>query len=228
MTQSVRILGFRAALIAASGGIAFTVTGLLALAGLPRSPWDPVIPDGASFVMALAFVVLMACIHEAAPPSERIWSLVALAISILYAAMVSIVYMTVITFVTPALERGSQLQVAPFVFDLNGSFMQAVDGVGYFFQCLATLFAAPVFAALGHSWIRRAFVANGIAGFFVLLAYMPLVIPAPLYQVIMPLGGLWIVTYPAATLLAASYFRSEQTRVTAPTVAAVATAPVSA
>ena len=204
-------LGFRSAVLAGVAAIAFSVTGLFGagvLNVLPL-PWDPVIPDGASFVLALAFMVMMACIHHEAAPEDSVWSLVGLAFAILYVADVTIVYMTIITFTSPALVRGAggAVPVAPFVFDANGSFMSAVDGLGYFFQSMATLFAAFAFVGMGSRWLRRAFVLNGIVGFPVLLAYMPLVIPTPFYQVFEGLAAPWIATLPVACFLAARHFR---------------------
>jgi hypothetical protein len=204
-------LGFRSAVIAGVAAIAFSVTALFgagALNILPL-PWDPVIPDGASFVLALAFMVMMACIHHEAAPEDSVWSLIGLAFAILYVADVTIVYVTIITFTTPSLVRaaGGAVAVAPFVFDANGSFMSAVDGLGYFFQSMATLLAAFAFVGMGSRWLRRAFVVNGIIGFAVLLAYMPLVVPSPFYQVFEGLAAPWIVTLPLACFLAARHFR---------------------
>jgi hypothetical protein len=60
---------------------------------------------------------------------------------------------------------------------------------------------------MGSRWLRRAFVLNGIVGFAVLIAYMPLVIPTPFYQVFEGLAAPWIVTLPVACFLAARRFR---------------------
>jgi len=204
-------LGFRSAVIAGVAAIIFSGTGLFGagvLNVLPL-PWDPVIPDAASFVLALAFMVMLACLHHEAAPDKSVWTLIGLAFAILYVADVTIVYMTTITFATPSLVRGTgaSAAVAPFVWNSGGSFMSAVDGLGYFFQSMATLFAAFAFAAGTSRWLRRVFVLNGIIGFAVLLAYMPLVIPSALYQVFEGLAAPWIVTLPAACLLAARHFR---------------------
>ena len=218
-------LGFRSAVIAGAAAIIFSGTGLFGagvLNVLPL-PWDPVIPDAASFVLALAFMVMLACIHHGSAPERSVWSLIGLAFAILYVADVTIVYMTTITFATPALVRGvgGTTAVAPFVWDSNGSFMSAVDGLGYFFQSMATLFAASAFAGLSSRWLRRVFVINGVVGFAVLLAYMPLVIPTPFYQVFEGLAAPWIVTLPAACFLAARHFRRD-----APSDAPVVAKPV--
>jgi len=72
---------------------------------------------------------------------------------------------------------------------------------------LATWFAAPVFAADSQRWVRRWFIANGVVGIPVLLAYMPLVIPQPVYGLTQALAVPWIVILPAAAWLAARDFR---------------------
>lgn len=209
-------LGFRAAMTAGVAAIVFSVTGLFGagvLNVLPL-PWDPVIPDAASFVLALAFLVMLACIHHEAGPDASLWSLIALTFAILYVADVTIVYMTTITFATPSLVRGAggAAAVAPFVWDSGGSFMSAVDGLGYFFQSMATLFAAFAFAGTSSRWLRRSFLLNGIVGFPVLLAYMPLVVPSPLYQLFEGLAAPWIVTLPLACFLVARHFRQPAPR----------------
>jgi hypothetical protein len=211
----VRRVGFWSATSTALCSIAFSVTRLLALSGLLHFPLDPVLPDGVSFFLALSFVIMMASIHRAAVPSNSdtgpdrsIWSQVGLAFATMYAGLVLIVYMVIITVVVPYTVRGQAAQVAPFAFDLNGSFMQAVDGLGYFLMCLATWFAAPVFAGPGiERWLRRFFALNGAVGIAVLLAYMPLVIPAPYYQAVEAVAGIWILSLPACAVLTALYFR---------------------
>jgi hypothetical protein len=207
--SSLNRLGFWSGALAAAASVAFSGTALLHQIGLLELPWNPDIPDGASFVLALSFVVLLASIYQSAPAGARIWGLIGLAFAVLYAAMVTQVYMTIITVVTPAQQSGSAagVNVAPFVFNDHGSYMSAIDGLGYFLMSLATWFAAPVFAGESQRWVRRWFIANGVVGIPVLLAYMPLVIPQPVYGVVQLLAAPWIVTLPVATWLAAREFR---------------------
>ncbi len=128
--------------------------------------------------------------------------------AVLYAAMVSIVYLVVIIYVTPKLLAGQADEVAPFRFLTAGSFMQVLDGAGYFFMGLATLFAAPVFSGTRlENLTRWAFIANGVLSVPILLSYAPLVIPASIYPVFLGLGALWIFTTPISAFLAALCFR---------------------
>jgi hypothetical protein len=85
--------------------------------------------------------------------------------------------------------------------DTFGTFLQAVDGLGYLFLGLATLAVAPVFTGGGVGrWVRRSFVANGVVTVPVFLTYF--VDPG-----FLPLAGLWVVVVPVSTLLVAVYFR---------------------
>jgi hypothetical protein len=44
--------------------VAFSVTAILGFADVLDFPWDPVLPDGASLLMAIAFVVMMVSLHH--------------------------------------------------------------------------------------------------------------------------------------------------------------------
>lgn len=106
------------------------------------------------------------------------------------------------------LMAGHAEEVAPFRFLTGGSFMQVLDGAGYFFMGLATLFAAPVFSGTRlENLTRWAFIANGVLSVPILLSYSPLVIPASIYPVFLGLGALWIFTTPLSTFLAALCFQ---------------------
>jgi hypothetical protein len=206
--NSVRKLGFWSALLAGIFSIGFTLTGILSLVGVLVLPWDPVLPDGFSFLLALSFVIMMVSIHYRSVEDKKIWSHIGIVFAVLYAAMVSIVYLVVIIYVTPKLLTGHAEEVAPFRFLTDGSFMQVLDGAGYFFMSLSTLFAAPVFSGTRlENLTRRAFITNGVLSVPILLSYSPLVIPAFIYPVFLGLAALWIFTTPLSTFLAALCFR---------------------
>jgi hypothetical protein len=120
-----------------------------------------VIPVGASLLLAPSFVVMMVSIHYAAPEEKKIWSHIGITFAVLYAALVSIVYVTWLFVVEPHVLRGQAEQVALLSF-APGSFMQMVDGLGYTFMGIATLFAAPVFAGKRvEQWICWLCLLNG-------------------------------------------------------------------
>jgi hypothetical protein len=200
-------LGFWSAVLTAVFSILFVVGSILGTAGLLLPPWDVVIPVGASLLLAPSFVVMMVSIHYAAPEEKKIWSHIGITFAVLYAALVSIVYVTWLFVVEPHVLRGQAEQVALLSF-APGSFMQMVDGLGYTFMGIATLFAAPVFAGKRvEQWIRWLCLLNGPGALLVFVSYvcyglygLPL-----LYGLL--LGAWWCFIFPALAILLAVHFR---------------------
>jgi hypothetical protein len=161
-------------------------------------PWDIVLAIGASLLLAPSFVVIMVCVHYAAPAEKQIWSHIGIAFAILYAALVSIVYVTWLFVVEPHVLRGQANQVALLIF-APGSFLQMVDGLGYTFMGVALFFAAPVFAGKRlDTWIRWLCLLSGPGAVVVFLSYVFYIPPMGLPE--------WVIT-PALAILLAVYFR---------------------
>ena len=186
--------------------LVFSTSGLLGLAEILRFPWDPVIPDVASLLLAVAFVVMMVSLHYSVQERVRLWTHLGLCFAVMYAVLVGIVYFVITTVVVPYVDRGQADRVSLLEFDEGGSFMQALDGLGYFFMSLATLAAALAFSSHGPDrWLRRAFLWNGVLGLPILLLYMPLVVTWSEY--LMPIGAMWMLSVPACGVTAALHFR---------------------
>jgi hypothetical protein len=200
-------LGFWSAVLTAVFSILFLVGGILGTVGLLTPPWDVVIPIGASLLLAPSFVVMMVSIHYGTPFEKKIWSHIGITFAVLYAALVSIVYVTWLFVAEPHVLRGEANQVALFTFT-PGSFLQMVDGLGYTFMGIATLFAAQVFAGKRlEQWIRWLCLLNGLGALMVFLSYVsygPLGLPF-LYSLL--LGVWWTFIFPALATLLAVYFR---------------------
>jgi hypothetical protein len=193
-TQTINRLGFWSALPAFVFSLTFVIG---ALAGFPK-PWDVYIPIGASLLLALFFVVLMVAAHYAVENDKKIWSHLGIAFALLYAALVSIVYVTWIFVVEPHVLRGEADKVALLVF-APGSFLQILDGLGYSLMMVAAFFTGFAFSNRGlERWIRWAGIANGVFAIPVFLSYV-------YYSFI--LGVWWGITIPAFVLLLAIYFR---------------------
>jgi hypothetical protein len=80
-----------------------------------------------------------------------------------------------------------------------GTFLQMLDGIAYFYSCLAAFFTAPIFADKGlERWLRWTAVANGIVAIPVFISYIYFNIA---------LGIWWSLTIPLFTILLAIYFR---------------------
>ncbi len=133
--SSVRRFGFWSAMATAITYAVFLVGYFIG--SYLRPPWDIAIPVAASILIAPSFVLLTVGIHYATPESKRIWSHAAMAFALLYAAFVSIVYVTWLFVVEPHVLNHSRSAVAPFVFK-RGSFVQMLDGLGYTYMSLAS------------------------------------------------------------------------------------------
>ena len=176
--------------------------------GVLKLPWDPDVPDAFSLLLAWSFLVMMVCLHQIAPEEKKLWSQTGLSFTMLYAAVVSIVYFVIITVVTPLIQSGRAAEVTLLTFNTSGSLMQSLDGLGYGLQSIATLFAA--FAFVGSRiarFAKWAFLFNGIIALPILLSYAPLVVPQPYYTLFLVLAALWAISLPLATIVTAIYFR---------------------
>jgi hypothetical protein len=192
-TQTTNRLGFSSAVLVFVFSNTFTIG---ALAGLPK-PLDVYIPIGASLLLSLSFVVMIMAVHYAADDEKKIWSHLGLVFAIMYAALVSIVYVTWIFVVEPHVLRGDSDKVALLVF-ATGSFLQMVDGFGYTLQMIAALFTAFIFPKDGlGGWIRWAGIANGVFAIPVFISYVS-------GSIALGLG--WVILIPAFSLLLSIYF----------------------
>jgi hypothetical protein len=191
-------LGFWSAVLTVVFTMLFLVGSILGMMGLLPLPWDIVIPIGASLLLAPSFVVMMVSVHYAAPDEKKIWSHLGIAFAILYAALISIVYVIWLFVVEPHVLRGQANQVALLLFT-PGSFLQMVDGLGYTFMGVALCFAAPVFAGKRlDDWIRWLCLLSGPGALLVFLSYVSYITPLGVAE--------WIIT-PAVAILLAAYFR---------------------
>ncbi|HEY6686856.1 MAG TPA: hypothetical protein VI094_11685 [Propionibacteriaceae bacterium] len=199
--RSVRLLGFWSGV-----GLAITYSlfdlGVIAgpsMLGILRQPWDPIIPIGASLLIAPSFLLLMISVHYAAPQPARIWSHAAISFATVYASLVSLVYVTWLFVVEPHVLNGTESQVELLVFK-PGSFMQMVDGIGYTFMGVAAWFAAPCFTGPGLArWARLLSIVSGPAALLVFLAYF-------FYSFTLGLPA--ALLFPAYGLVLAFYFRT--------------------
>ncbi len=115
-----------------------------------------------SFLLAPAFVALMASIHHYAPVEKKVWSQLGLAFATIYAVLCSATYYIQLTAVQHNNLRITEQILQPFVF-VPGTPIFAQDMLGYAFFCLATLAAGPVFVCGRlETLIRWLFVLNGV------------------------------------------------------------------
>lgn len=150
-------------------------------------------------MLAPAYLVLLCCVHEAAPADKKIWSRLGLVLSIPYATFVSFNYLMQLTVVrqNPALYPWLAMAFRP------DSMFGAIELLGYCWQCLAMLALLPVFA--GRPILKLLLLANGLVamGAFV----FDVVTANPLHPVTIASLGLWCLTFPIMTIMMGSWLR---------------------
>ena len=183
-------LGFWSALAATAF---VTIAGITATAAI--QPFATIV----GFLLTLAFLILMACVHGYSPEEKSIFSLIGLSFAIIYTTLIGINYFIQLTFV-----RQTAFDASAFEMTNPQSMMWVIEVLGYFFMGLATLFAAPVFgSSKTEKTVKWLFVANGVLGILTPIGYglnLPL-------QIL--LGGLiiWDVIMPISTVALAYLFK---------------------
>jgi hypothetical protein len=198
-------LGFWSALLAAVSATVFSVMALLEMVDAIPQLLGVRLIYASSLLLAVTVVVMMSSIHHTVSGDQRVWSFTGVIFAVLYASQVSVMYIVQLFVFLPKAQRGTLSESERVLLaDTFGTFLQAVDGLGYLFLGLATLAIAPVFTGDRLArWIRRFFVANGIITVPVFLTYF--VDPG-----FLPLAGLWVGAVPVSTFLVAVSFRRQR------------------
>src|SRR5687767_9180060 len=141
-----------------------TWRGIEAYAGrfesLPFVAW--VVP---CLLLAITFPIFLAAVHSTTPPARRVWSLIGLLFGAMYGAVLTTNYWLLASVVRGALVAGETDGLSWLVIGSPHTVTGALEGIGYAFMGLATLFSGFAFAG-GRlaAWTRWLFVANGIGG----------------------------------------------------------------
>lgn len=192
--------GYWAALAAFIAAIGYAIPQLMQVAGLLHDPWDRILIFAPSLVLAPSYVLAMVGLHATTTGGKQVWSLAALVLAIMYAVLVSTVYVTQLGVVIPHDLKGDGANYALFACCGPNQFMTGVDLLGYTLMSLSTLFAVPVFARdrLGRM-SRSAFAANGFLA--------PVLIAQLAFPKLIYIGALWLITFPFSMTLLALFFR---------------------
>lgn len=120
----------------------------------------PVIP---SLLLAPAFTALMVSIHSYAAEDKKIWSLLGLAFTLIYATMAAMNYLVQLLPVWRSINNGEADGLAMFVLGNPHSLFWGL-AYAYIFMNLAMLFSAQVFAGNPlENRIRLLFLLNGVS-----------------------------------------------------------------
>ncbi|MBI2333388.1 MAG: hypothetical protein HYU84_14730 [Chloroflexi bacterium] len=202
-TKSVAQLGFWSSVVATLMTALFFVSLVIGNQSLMFA---------SSFLLAPAFVAMMASIHHYAPAEKKVWSQLGLSFAVIYAVMCSLTYYIQLTFVANNYLPVAQEAALPFAF-VPGTPLFAQDMLGYAFMTAATLAAAPVFAGGKlESWIKWLFIFHAIL--FLPAIVLP-AIPMPVNETGTGVGNLigryanmgWCVYFGTATTLVTLLFK---------------------
>jgi hypothetical protein len=171
---------------------------------LPYLAW--VVP---CLLLAITFPIFLAAVHATTPSARRVWSLTGLMFGAMYGAVLTANYWLLASVVRSALVARESDGLAWLVIGSPYTVTGALEGIGYAFMGLATLFVGFAFAG-GRlaAWTRWLFVANGIGGLIGFVVFgLAEILPDPVLIIGWAGLGIWNVTFPAATVLAALTLR---------------------
>ena len=98
-----------------------------------------------AMVLMLLFIAFVASVHEYAPATRKIFSLVGLCLAVIAAAVLLVTYFIQVTVMQPSLEKGQLDGWAMLtMYNPNGVFI-ALEELGYLLMSLALACLAPVF-----------------------------------------------------------------------------------
>lgn len=195
-----RQFGFLAAMAALVASLAYGIPQLLQVAGVLVWPLDVILIFAPSLALAPLFVLAMVALHAATGPERAVWSLAALAMAIMYAVLVSIVYVIQLGVVIPLGLAGESARVAAFACCDRFQPLTAVDLLGYTLMSVSTLLAA--FALRGSGLRNAAFLGSLANGLLAPVLILQLAWPG-----LIAIGALWLVTFPLAMLFTALVLR---------------------
>lgn len=194
----IKAIGFWFSMLSLFFAIGYSVPQLLSTAKIIPHPYDLFWLFFPSLLLAPAFLITMICLHYCASAGLKIWTAIGWSFALLYASAVSIVYFTQLTVVLPEQLKGRIDKRSVLIFD-NGTFLMAVDCLGYFFMSLSTFFAAFAFKDESTKWLYRGLLYNGLL--------MPVLVLAFFFPVFYYAGALWMIMFPLAMINAAKLFR---------------------
>ncbi len=192
--------GLWASLATAAAAIGYAVPQLLQVAGVLPDPIDRILIFAPSLVLAPCFVVTMAALHVVAAPERQAWSLSALGIAVMYAVLVSFVYVTQLGVVIPHQIAGHGDAVAFLACCGSGQFLTAVDLLGYTLMSVATALAGGALDGRGAGSAARVWlILNGLLA--------PFLIGQLAFPALIAVGALWLISFPGAMIALALFFR---------------------
>lgn len=115
-----------------------------------------------SLLLAITYIIVLACIHRVVSEEKKIWSLIALSIGILYSVMASINYNIQAVAVRLSLAAGETSGIEMFIPDNLNSIFNALAN-SYVYMALSMFFVGFVFSkGRLERWIKGLLLAQMI------------------------------------------------------------------
>jgi hypothetical protein len=213
MQKTVARIGFWSSVIALIGALGYVLSVPLQVLNLVSPLEDSILAFASSLIIATPFLLAMLALHYTVSVKLRFWTSAAVAFAIIYTTYNTLNYVVQLATVIPAgyswTFENQQGTVGPLSL-LNQtphSLFWDMDGLGYIFLNLATLFAFPVFEKRGlQNWVRRFFMANALITPLFAIAYFYPTFSVP---VLLVGGGPWAITVPGCLFMLALFFSRE-------------------
>jgi hypothetical protein len=205
------VMGFCSAVLATALTFAFILMAVI----FPSAEWNGLDAYASTFnsrqmaqfipliLLAPTVVFLMACIHSITAETKKVFSLVGVAISSVYAAIICANYYLQIYVVRLSLLNGDLEGLYLMAMPNPRSIFVGLETVGYAFLSLSMLSASQVFeGGKLENWIRGIFIFSSVMGIFSAVI-------APFDQPVLFYSGfgLSLLAFPVATLLVSIYFK---------------------
>jgi hypothetical protein len=164
VSASTPRIGIWAAILPVLFAACFSIVALAAnFTTLIPAIWVNPLSVAPSLLLAWSYLVLMACVRDAAAPEHRIWSALALCFTVVYATINSVVYCVQLVVVTPLVFEGNAELAGVLAFGPR-SFMLSLNGMAYGLMSASAFLAAFAFPGREQRFVRRALWAHGAMG----------------------------------------------------------------
>ena len=213
--SSVRKFGYWSAL----GSTVFSVGFAAAAIGsslVPLPSWNGiesfaeafrtlhVLPGAFALLLIPAFVILTATIYHTSAEDRRLFGMLGLVFSLVYASLVGANYAIQLVVLRPNLLRGETEGMALFALTNPYSVFWGLELIGYGFMMLSLISAAFVFDRSGlEGWVRKIFLVNGMVNILATVAYTIFLDPIIVF-ISLPF---WSVLFPISTGMLVAVFR---------------------
>ncbi|MFO7829897.1 MAG: hypothetical protein R6V23_14835 [Bacteroidales bacterium] len=159
-----------------------------------------------SLLLALTYIIMLACAHRVLPEDKKLWSLIALSIGIVYAVMASINYNIQAVSVRQSLAAGEINGIEMFIPDNTHSIYNALAN-SYVYMAISMFFASFIFErGKLEKWIRGLLMAQIISAIGQ-IGYSMIDISETIFIVT---SMIWVIGAPASFILIAIWFKRQK------------------